>query len=1357
MKRILGLDLGVSSIGWALVDEAEKTSEKSSIVKLGVRVNPLTVDEQGNFDIGKSITTNADRTLKRGARRNLQRYKLRRENLIDCFISNGIISDEAILCENGNRTTFETYRLRAKAVKEEVSLLEFARILLMINKKRGYKNNRKAKGTDEGVLLDGMSVAKVMYENNITPGQYVYERLCRNQKFIPEFYKSDLQSEFNKIYSFQRRFYPDVLTDNLYSEINGKGGRATAAIFNKKGIDVAENKGSDKKIAVYGWRSDAVSKQLSLEIIAYVLIDLNGAIDNGNNYLGAIGDRSKELYFNKMTVGQMLMKRLDENPNVSLKNLVFYRQDYLDEFERIWETQQKFHKKLTPQLKKEIRDIIIFYQRNLKSQKNRLAICELERKEVNAVVDGACKKRVVGRKVCPKSSPLFQEFKIWQVLNNLEVDDSETNEKWLLDIDETKKLFEELSVKPKMKKNEILKLLYPAKYRKLDLNYEEAPGNTTLSSIINACRSIIVSTGHDEYEFSKMPARDIFERIETIFAAVGFKSDFLHFNSEADKIEDEPMFKLWHLLYSYTDDNSKTGNESLVKKIVALTNMDDESARILAGVVFADDYGSLCSKALSKILPHMKEGTEYSLACTYAGYKHSQQSLTSEELDKKVYVDTLELLPRNSLRNPVVEKILNQMVNVINTIVTEYGKPDEIRIELARELKSSAKERKDATDSINTANKNNERVRGILRQEFGIQNPSKNDIVRYRLYEELKDNGYKTLYSGTYIEKDKLFSANFNVEHIIPQAKLFDDSFSNKTLEATSVNIEKGKETAYDYILSKKDKEGVEQYKNCVSTLYKRGAIGKAKRDKLLMLGKDIPTDFIERDLRNTQYIARKAQEILKTLVRDVVATSGKITARLREDWKLVDVMQELNWEKYKKQGLVETIVNREGKELRRIKDWTKRNDHRHHAVDALVVAFCKRSIVQYFNTLNANEELFRDRHNKLRFKEPVVDFRNEAKRHLENILVSIKSKNKVVTINANKSKTSNGEYKVKKQLTPRGQLHLETIYGRISQYACSYEKVGSSFDIEKIAKVANKRQRDALLARLIEFDGNPKSAFCGKNSLEKNPIYVDSQRQEVVPEKVKLVEFEDVYTIRKNVDDKLSVDKVVDARIKKVLQARLAEYGNDPKLAFTNLAENPIWLNKEKGIDIKRVTIKEGVTPVPLHDKKDHLGNLLLDKNGKKQNVDFVKTGSNHHVAIYIDENGKYQECIVSYFDAVARAINKQPVIDRDYNAALGWKFCFSMKQNEYFVFPDEATGFYPEDIELTNPDNFKIISPNLYRVQKLSSKYYCFRHHLETNVEDNNALKDITWKRITSLQNLKGAVKVRVNHIGNIVHVGE
>ncbi|MDR0330859.1 MAG: hypothetical protein LBH93_04020, partial [Chitinispirillales bacterium] len=161
MKTILGLDLGTSSIGWALVNEAETATETSSIIKLGVRVNPLTVDEQSNFEKGKSITTTADRTAKRSMRRNLQRYKLRRESLIDILRENGFISCDGILSENGNRTTFETYRLRAKAATEEITLAELARVLLMINKKRGYKSSRKAKNEDEdGALIDGMDVAK---------------------------------------------------------------------------------------------------------------------------------------------------------------------------------------------------------------------------------------------------------------------------------------------------------------------------------------------------------------------------------------------------------------------------------------------------------------------------------------------------------------------------------------------------------------------------------------------------------------------------------------------------------------------------------------------------------------------------------------------------------------------------------------------------------------------------------------------------------------------------------------------------------------------------------------------------------------------------------------------------------------------------------------------------------------------------------------------------------------------------------------------------------------------------------------------------------------------------------------------
>lgn len=96
-------------------------------------------------------------------------------------------------------------------------------------------------------------------------------------------------------------------------------------------------------------------------------------------------------------------------------------------------------------------------------------------------------------------------------------------------------------------------------------------------------------------------------------------------------------------------------------------------------------------------------------------------------------------------------------------------------------------------------------------------------------------------------------------------------------------------------------------------------------------------------------------------------------------------------------------------------------------------------------------------------------------------------------------------------------------------------------------------------------------------------------------------------------------------------------------------------------------------------------------------------------------------------------------------------------MKQNEYFVFPNEKTGFNPKEIDLTDPKNNKLISPNLFRVQKIANKNYFFRHHLETTVEEKKELKDIAYKPQLGLTAIKDIVKVRINHIGQIVKVGE
>lgn len=1383
MKKVLGLDLGTTSIGWAIVNEAETTEEKSSIIKLGVRVVPLSTDEIQNFDKGKSITTEADRTLKRGMRRNLQRYKLRRTNLIEILKKNKIITDDTILSENGNKTTFETYRLRAEAATEEISLEQFARVLLMINKKRGYKSNRKVNKDEDGTLIDGMDVAKTLYEKDLTPGELSLQLIKSGKKHLPDFYRSDLQVEFDKIWEKQKQFYPELLTDEFKKQIAEKSKTSTIKIFlGKYKIFSEDIKGKDKRSQLLKLRVDALENKLTEAQLASAVSDINGEISSSSGYLGKISDRSKELYFNKITVGQYKMSELGKNPNCSLKNQTFYRQDYLDEFERIWETQAKYHTELTPELKKEIRDVVIFYQRHLKSQKGLIGICELERKVIKVDQDGKERKMIVGSKVCPKSSPFYQEFRIWQRLNDLIITNSDTGEQRPLSAEEKTSLYKELNIKEKLSKSEILKVLFGKEGKLYELNFKEIIGNRTAAIFFKTIQNIVNDINDSEYDFTKEDANKILELVKKSFDKQGYNKDLII--PESAVKETDSYYQLWHLIYSYEGDKSRTGNESLINKISRITKMPATYSSLLAKIIFEPDYGEISAKAIQKILPYMSQGYSYSDSCKKAGYNHSIRSLSKEQIENKVLAEKLEILPKNTLRNPVVEKILNQMINVINQIAESYGKPDEIRIELARELKQNAEQREQATKDIESSTKQYEEYRKMLSEDksFCINGThiSRNDLIKYRLYLELKDNGFKTLYSNTYISPEKLFSKDFDIEHIIPKARLFDDSFSNKTLETKSCNEEKDYMTAMDYIESKKNAAKITAYLNRIEQLAKDCKISWTKYKKLKMHGNEIPDDFINRDLGNTQYISKKASEILSTYVKNVVLTTGSITDRLRDDWQLVNVMQELNWNKYNKLGLTDSFINRDGKTIRRIKDWTKRNDNRHHAMDALTIAFTKRSHIQYLNNLNARsdksgsiyaiekKELTRaNGSNKQTFNPPMPldEFRTEAKKQLENILVSIKPKNKVVTENINKTKKKNGFNKTT-QLTPRGQLHNETIYGCKDKSIFKEVKIGSSLTKEIILTVSKPVYKEALLKRLEFFEGDPKKAFTGKNSIEKNPIYLDDSHINKMPEKVKTIQTEKIYTIRKAISDYLNVDKskvqkkidkIVGTDIKRILNQRLEEYGGDSKKAFSNLDENPIWLNKEKGIDIKRVTVDAINVAIPIHDKKDKEGRIITDSDGNTQPADFVSTGNNHHIAIFQDENGDYQEVPVSFFEATVRAADKQPVIDTHYKEKEGWKFIFSLKQNEYFVFPNAETGFDPSQIDLMNPKNYAQISKNLYRVQKIASKDYFFRHHLETKVDNNNALMDFTFKRIQTTNSLKGIVKVRINHIGEIVKIGE
>lgn len=1418
MKKILGLDLGTASIGWAYVHEAEHEQETSEIIALGVRVNPLTTDEQKEFESGKSITTNASRRLKRGMRRNLQRYKLRRDALLRILREHGIINEDTILTEHGKDTTFETLRLRAEAATGRVELEHLARILISINRKRGYRSSRKVNNGDEGKLIDGMGIAKELYDKKLTPGQWAYSTLeVGKAKRIPDFYRSDLEAELEQIWHVQSAHYPEVLTDELRLAIAGQGMRNTIAIIRKiSQREPASNKGkrAETQYRIYRWRSTAASEQLPIEEVLAVIVEVNKEINGSSGYLGAISDRSKRLYFEQKTVGQYMYEQVQANRHSSLRNQVFYRQDYLDEFERIWEEQRKHHPVLTPELKAEIRDVVIFFQRKLKSQKGLIRFCELESQEReikkqivrNGETIESVQTKMTGLRVAPRSSPLFQEFKIWQMLSNVVIRPrgsrkrkvqaetlpglfDERAEVSALSLEEKQTLFAELNVKGSLSAAQAMALL-DLDPKEWEMNYTKLEGNATNQALYSTYLTILANEGYDARDEFKVkgsqdqisidaieaPVAKIIEMIRRCFETLGINTGILAFDAELQgkAFSQQPAYSLWHLLYSYEEDGSATGNDRLYRLLEERYGFSREQAAVLASVPLLGDYGNLSAKAIRKLFPYIKENN-YSTACELAGYRHSKESLTKEEIEARPLLDKLPILPKNSLRQPVVEKILNQMVNVINALIDKHSirdaegkivEPfhfDEIRIELARELKKNAEERAKMTKDVADGKKRTEEITKRLREEFGIKHPSRNDIIRYRLYQELEQNGYRDIYHGKYISREELFSHNIDIEHIIPQARLFDDSFSNKTLSFCTDNRKKGERTAYDYIEADYNSE-LEDYVARVEELHQKGAISKAKYLKLLKRESEIGDGFIERDLRETQYIARKAKAMLHQISRRVVSTTGSVTDRLREDWGLMNLMKDINIEKYRALGLTEKEERRTGT-VEVIKDWTKRNDHRHHAMDALTIAFTKPSHIQYLNNLNARKD---ERHphsasilgiqnketevnrsdksgrEKRVFKLPMPNFRDEARKHLESILVSHKAKNKVTTRNRNKIKGSNAEPRV--ELTPRGQLHNETVYSRRKVLMSKATKLERGFTLEQVALIANPKIRQAVCEHIARYPSI--EVALDSTTLKASPIiYKDEPLTEVLC-------FEERLSIHKLISEKINLKAVVDQGVRRILEARLAAYGN-AKSAFSDLDVNPIWLNESQGISIKRVTLDVDKEGEALHSKRDHRGQVILDAEGKPIPTDFVQTQDNHHVAIYRDGKGKLQEYVMSFLEAVARAVAGLPIINRNLNADLGWSFVFSMKQNEIFVFPNEKTGFDPQEVDLLDPRNKGMISPNLFRVQKLSSKDYNFRHHLESSVLFD--VKGVTFRRLRSTGDLEGVVKVRLDHLGNIVQVGE
>lgn len=1141
------------------------------------------------------------------------------------------------------------------------------------------------------------------------------------------------------------------------------------------------------KMQLWELRNRAVDSEVSLPELGRLLLWLNqkrgyksSRSDSNLNkkdtdYVFAVKSRHEMIREFNLTIGQYFYQQLRKDEFFRVKENLFPREAYIEEFDAICKNQQKFHSAiLKDELIDKLRNEIIYFQRPLKSQKGLVSVCEFEG-FLSIGKNG--KEYFVGPKVTPKSCPLFQLSKIWENINNIKIG-SRTGGDVKITTEQKWALFQHLDNNDRLTPVDLMKIL--------NLKKDECYINKQLSKGLqgNITKQFIKKCfdGFGGYEDILRLDLKIITTEEKGFLYDRKTGEII--NSKPIKyinpiIEQEPLYQLWHTIYSINDHNE------CCKALRSRFNLENEIAEKLAGIDFSKlGFGNKSSKVIRNILPYLMEGDNYSEAMCYAGYDHSN-SLTKDENLKRQLLSQLKPIEKNSLRQPIVEKILNQMVNVVNAIIDKYGKPDEIRVELARELKQSKEERNETDKLMSKRQRENELISERL-AEFNLR-ATRNNIIKWRLYEEI-DNEDKKLnaicvYCGQPISLiDAIKGYDVDIEHIIPKSKLFDDSQSNKTLAHCHCNKDKNDRTAYDFMKSKSE-QVFNEYVDRVNLLYYKRIIGKAKRDKLLMPESKIPSDFIDRQLRESQYIAKKAREILQSICHHVWATSGTVTSELRHLWGWDDITMNLQIDKYRALGQTHMVQweseqgkNKHEKEV--ITGWTKRDDHRHHAIDALTIACTKQGYIQRFNTLNASktrEDMkFEVERRSISFKEKLSLLDkfiigeqpfsvNDVERAVANILVSIKS-GKKVAVWGKRMTGKRGEKKVIQDgiLIPRGALSEEFVYGKIKMLEMDKPLKYLFENPHLIFKFSIK---NSIEERLLKYQGDVKKAL---SSLKNDPIYLNKEKNTLLEHATC---FKDEYVIKYPVNtDFNKVDKVIDGKIKDILKARLEKFGGKAKEAFRDVEYEDKTYKKwyeDEGLvyPIKSVRCKTGLSAV-----------VPVKKDEQRKDIGFVKPGNNHHIAIYRDEQSKMVEHICSFWHAVERKKYGMPVIiqnpDKVWNEIemkpedfypesyleklppVKCQLLLSMQQNEMFILGIENKEF--EDLLLEK--DYSTLSKYLYVVWSLSEGDYWFRHHLETK---NSELKSIEgakeskryyrYKSLGAFQKMN-PIKVRIDHLGEL-----
>jgi CRISPR-associated endonuclease Csn1 len=704
---------------------------------------------------------------------------------------------------------------------------------------------------------------------------------------------------------------------------------------------------------------------------------------------------------NARTLGEFLNRRHKARAPVRASNRAsgpkaeyeFYptRDVLLHEFEQIWDTQSNYLSSMTPTAHDEI-EHIIFYQRPLKQSV--VGKCTFE------PANQPFEKDPEGYRA-PWAHPLAQRFRIFKEARNLEICEAGKNSLTLTK-EESDAVALALLQNKEVKFDKLRALLKLPPEAKFNLESER---RSALDGDKTAARL------SDRKQFGKAWRSQPLDRQITIVA----------------KLLDEQ------------------DPDKLVAWIECECGLDHETATRVANAPLPEGHCRLGLRAIKKLSPIMEQqldadgrsGVGEYEAARRAGYDPTKQP-TGEILDRLPYygawlpdavVGSADPRDGNEKRfgrfpNPTVHIGLGQLRRIVNSLIDKFGAPEQIVVELARDLKTSAAEKEEIERNQTKNQKKNEERKAKL-SEIGINDPSGSDLLKMRLWEELGDLAKLSPFSGKPISIRQLMSSEVEIEHLIPFADSLDNRPANKTVCFKSENLLKGKMTPY---------EAFGHTPEWPAIAARAADLPKNKRwrfapDAHAQLSKN-GRDFLDRQLTETRWLSRLAHQYLAAICnpKQVWVVTGQHTALIRGKWGLNTLLPDHNFTTAK-----------------------NRADHRHHAIDAFVAAMTDRSLLQRIASA------YDDERDKIEVPLPWETLRDELNAALRKMLVS--------------HKADHGR---------QGKLHDEMAYGFVKQEEHDakgkslgnlvYRKPLKALTENEIKKIRDRRLRD-MVCRHVEAE----------------------------------------------------------------------------------------------------------------------------------------------------------------------------------------------------------------------------------------------------------------------------------------------